>query len=75
MNLGKMTVQEQVSHLADKILVDYKTERAIDQMDIYGNVEKDAIIDIVKKLQRIVFQVFSATKIIVAITRKSMLVL
>lgn len=58
----KLSVEEQVAKLTYNILEDYKTDRAIDQMDIYGNVEKDAIIDIVKKLQRIVFPGFFRDK-------------
>lgn len=48
-------IENQVAEITAEILADYRTDRAIDQMDIYNNVDKNEIIDIVLKLERILF--------------------
>lgn len=51
-------LQLQVKQITEDILQDYEQKRDIDKMDIYGYVEKEDVIDIVKKFRRIVFPGF-----------------
>lgn len=48
-------IEKEIQKIAKEILQDYKSDRAIDSLDIFNQPNKDIIIDITKKLQRIVF--------------------
>ena len=50
-----MTYEEKIEALVDTILADYGEERDIDKFELYRRPDKDAIIDIIDKLRRIVF--------------------
>lgn len=55
-------IEKQVEDITRNILQDYEKGRDIDKMDIYGYVEKEDVIDIVKKFRRIVFPGFYRDK-------------
>ena len=48
-------IEQQIEHLVDAILEDYRQGRDIDKMDTVRRPDKDAVIDIIEKLRRIVF--------------------
>lgn len=48
-------IEREISSIAQEILKDYNSDRSIDKLDIYNQPNKDCIIDITKKLQRIVY--------------------
>ena len=48
-------IQQQIEQLVDAILEDYRGGRDIDKMDGLRRPDKDAVIDIIEKLRRIVF--------------------
>ena len=48
-------IEQQIEHLVDAILEDYRQNRDIDKMDTVRRPDKDAVIDIIEKLRRIVF--------------------
>jgi len=48
-------LEQKIESIVDKILEDYRTGRDIDRLDRFGRPDKDAVIDIIGKLQRIVF--------------------
>ncbi len=48
-------IHKGIEQAVEAILADYQTDRAIDKMDVYRRPDRDAIIDIIKKLRRIVF--------------------
>ncbi len=48
-------IEEKIESLVDAILADYKNGRDIDKMDGLRRPDKDAVIDIIDKLRRIVF--------------------
>ena len=48
-------LEQQIENVVDTILVDYHEGRDIDRMDFLRQPDKDAIIDVVEKLRRIVF--------------------
>lgn len=60
--LNGAELQKQVEQITQDILLDYEQKRDIDKMDIYGYVEKEDVIDIVKKFRRIVFPGFYRDK-------------
>ncbi len=47
--------EEKIEAVVDSILQDYKRDRDIDKLELYRTPDKDAIIDIIEKLRRIVF--------------------
>jgi serine O-acetyltransferase len=49
------TIEEKIEKVVDSILEDYGRGRIIDQMDLFRRPDRDVIIDIIKKLRRIVF--------------------
>ena len=49
------TLVSQIEQLTDAILADYRGGRDIDKMDFFQSPDKDIVIDIIHKLQRIVF--------------------
>lgn len=49
------TIAEKMEEVVDSILEDYGRGRVIDQMDLLRRPDRDVIIDIIKKLRRIVF--------------------
>lgn len=55
-------LEKEVEKITQDILLDYEQKRDIDKMDIYGYVEKEDVIDIVKKFRRIVFPGFYRDK-------------
>ncbi len=48
-------IEQQVEHLVDTILEDYRRGRDIDKMAQLRRPDKDAVIDIIEKLRKIVF--------------------
>ena len=48
-------IEQQIEQLVDAILEDYRSGRDIDKMDLGRRPDKDAVIDIIEKLRRIVF--------------------
>ena len=48
-------IEEKIEQVVDSILEDYGRGRIIDQMDLFRRPDRDVIIDIIKKLRRIVF--------------------
>lgn len=60
--LTKAQLEEQVNKITRDILQDYDQGRDIDKVDIYGYVEKEDVIDIIKKFRRIVFPGFYRDK-------------
>jgi serine O-acetyltransferase len=48
-------IEERIEQVVDSILDDYGRGRVIDQMDLFRRPDRDVIIDIIKKLRRIVF--------------------
>lgn len=48
-------IEGKIENVVDTILEDYRQGRDIDQMDLFRQPDKDAIIDIINKLRRIVF--------------------
>lgn len=51
----KNNIQKEISGIVHAILEDYGNGRAIDQMDIFNQPDRDAVIDIINKLLRIFF--------------------
>lgn len=60
--LSGAELEKEVEKITQGILLDYEQKRDIDKMDIYGYVEKEDVIDIVKKFRRIVFPGFYRDK-------------
>lgn len=60
--LSGAELEKEVEKITQDILLDYEQKRDIDKMDIYGYVEKEDVIDIVKKFRRIVFPGFYRDK-------------
>ena len=48
-------IEHEITSIAHEILKDYNSDRAIDKIDTYNQPNKDIIIDITKKLMRIVY--------------------
>ena len=48
-------IEQQIEKVVDVILGDYQLQRDIDRMELKRKPDKDAIIDIIEKLRRIVF--------------------
>ena len=48
-------IEEQIEQVVDTILEDYQNCRDIDKIDFRRHPDKEIIIDIIHKLQRIVF--------------------
>jgi len=53
------TIEQQIEGIVDSILVDYRNDRDIDKLDPFQHPDKDVVIDMIAKLQRIVFPGFS----------------
>lgn len=60
--LSGAELEKEVEKITQDILLDYEQKRDIDKMDIYGYVEKEDVIEIVKKFRRIVFPGFYRDK-------------
>lgn len=48
-------IEEQIEGVVDSILEDYRHDRDIDKIDLFRHPDKQIVIDIIHKLQRIVF--------------------
>ena len=48
-------IEEQIENVVDTILEDYRNKRDIDKIDFSRHPDKEIVIDIIHKLQRIVF--------------------
>ena len=48
-------IEQQIAHLVDTILEDYQCGRDIDKMSQLRRPDKDAVIDIIEKLRKIIF--------------------
>ena len=47
--------EEKIEGVVDRILEDYRSDRAIDQMDIFRHPDKDVVVELIDKLRRILF--------------------
>lgn len=57
-----MAIKYEIEKIVDNILEDYKNGRSIDKMDVFSQVDKEIIIDIIDKLVKIVYPGFSHDK-------------
>ncbi len=48
-------IEVQIERVVDAILEDYRQGRQIDKMDLFRHPDRDAVVDIINKLRRIVF--------------------
>ena len=55
-------IELEIEGLVDSILADYGKGREIDRMDTMRRPDKDAVIDIIDKLRRLVFPGYSKDK-------------
>ncbi len=55
-------IEKQIESVADAILEDYRGGRAIDKLDIYRQIDKDVVIDMIGKLLRLVVPGYSRDK-------------
>lgn len=51
----KDLIHDEIENIVGEILTDYRKDRDVDQIDVFSEPDRDMVIDIVKKLQRIVF--------------------
>ena len=51
----KDLIHDEIENIVSEILTDYRKDRDVDQIDVFSEPDRDMVIDIVKKLQRIVF--------------------
>lgn len=49
------TIDTEISEVVDFILADYEDERTINKIDIFNQPDKEAIIDVVEKLMKVLF--------------------
>ena len=56
------TMEQQVEHIVDTILEDYRNGRSIDRMNPFAHPDKEVVIDMIGKLMRIVYPGFSRDK-------------
>ena len=56
------TMEQQVEHIVDTILEDYRNGRSIDRMNPSAHPDKDVVNDMIGKLMRIVYPGFSRDK-------------
>ena len=54
-----MSIELEIENIVDSILEDYQKERSIDKMDVFSQVDKEVIIDIIDKLVKIIYPGFS----------------
>ena len=57
-----MSIELEIENIIDTILDDYKKKRPIDKMDIFSQIDRDVIIDMLDKLIKIVYPAFSKDK-------------
>ncbi len=50
-----MSFEEKIESVVDAILQDYATDRDIDKIELHRKPDRDAVIDVIEKLRRIVF--------------------
>ena len=55
-------IETQIESIVDGILEDYRQDRDIDKMDLFGQPDKEVIIDMIGKLLRIVYPGYSRDK-------------
>ncbi len=56
------SIEKEIKGIVADILDDYQNERGIDKMDLFGQPDKEIIIDIVEKLIKIVYPGYSRNK-------------
>ena len=56
------SIEQNIESAVDSILLDYQHGRAIDRLEIYEHPDKEVIIDMISKLQRIVYPGYSRDK-------------
>lgn len=54
-NIKKKNVIEKIDQIVDNILEDYKGDKSIDKLDVFHQPDKEAVIDIIHKLFRIIY--------------------
>ena len=47
--------EQQIEGVVDRILEDYRSNREIDQMDIFRHPDRDVVVELIGKLRRIIF--------------------
>lgn len=50
------TIENEIVNLVDDIIADYDKGRSIDKINTFSQPDKEVVIDIVNKLQKIIFQ-------------------
>ena len=64
MDIGeRQNLKNEIEGIVDLILNDYSKGRDVDQLDVFNQPDRDAVIDIVKKLLRILFPGYYRDKI------------
>lgn len=53
------TIENEIVNLVDDIIADYDKGRSIDKINTFSQPDKEVVIDIVNKLQKIIFQATS----------------
>lgn len=61
------TIENEIVNLVDDIIADYDKGRSIDKINTFSQPDKEVVIDIVNKLQKIIFQATSRINHIVVI--------
>jgi len=55
-------IERQIENVVDTILEDYSNARDIDRIELFRHPDKDTVVDMIAKLQRIVFPGYSTDK-------------
>ena len=64
MDIGeRQNLKNEIEGIVELILNDYSKGRDVDQLDVFNQPDRDAVIDIVKKLLRILFPGYYRDKI------------
>ena len=64
MNIGeRQNLKDEIENIVDLILDDYTKGRDVDQLDVFSQPDRDAVVDIVKKLLRILYPGYYRDKV------------
>ena len=55
-------IERQIENVVDVILEDYRNARDIDRIELFRHPDKDTVVDVIAKLQRIVFPGYATDK-------------
>ena len=56
------TIENEIVNLVDDIIADYDKGRSIDKINTFSQPDKEVVIDIVNKLQKIIFSGYFKNK-------------